>query len=666
MTYTNVAAEAVVTTEWLSTAETTLVVPVYQRQYRWEIDGCERLLKDLRAVAKSDDGQTHFLGSILYTVTSTREGTEWMLVDGQQRITTLMLLLAALRDTLAGTEETAAGVLHRMLRHPNRDGETRLRLRGESAGELSGIVFGHPVREVGEELSHLQSNYDFFLHEVRDDAMEVWSGLQRLEHVAITLQEHASPQQVFESLNSTGAPLHNHELIHNYVLMGLNQQEQNVVEDTYWIPIEKNTGDFIESFFRDYLVLKTGRDSDFTGDRGVYEVFKREFPAPRFSSLTTHAAEWKAYSEVYAILLDPTLCADGEIARQISHCNTFGTATYALLLGTYRDYQLNVIDRNALLEILEQLQSLYLRKMLVGANRDRLAAQLCRQRRQYGYPIHEIARQMPSDDRVRDALKHNPLPHAGHVLRRIEGPDNLNQLCDLQVEHIFPQFARNTWSGDGVTEWEDFSEVERAAYREALPTIGNLALLEPELNAAASNKPFLEKIEYYEKSKVPSTLQLAGTSAWSLEKIADRTTLLTERFLKIWPRPIIAGLDDLESLVPILDVQRKPGYYRGWKTEFEYVMFHGEEWNVQNTKGLFQRTFERLWKTNQREVLAYSAAHRYPVFKTQEWPGQWDKLGDHFLFMGLFPQYMLAEVQGILDELDLADGVFVKYSTNND
>ncbi|HVB65789.1 MAG TPA: DUF262 domain-containing protein, partial [Nitrolancea sp.] len=185
MTFTNITADAVVTTEWLSTAGTTLAVPVYQRQYRWEIDGCERLLRDLRAVAKADAGHTHFLGSILYTATSSDEGTERMLVDGQQRVTTLMLLLAAIRDTLAGTDEAISGVLDRMLQHPTRAGQTRLRLRREGERELAGIVFGGQLPEAGEAVSHLRANYEFFLQEIRDDALDVWSDLQRLEHVAI-------------------------------------------------------------------------------------------------------------------------------------------------------------------------------------------------------------------------------------------------------------------------------------------------------------------------------------------------------------------------------------------------------------------------------------------------------------------------------------------------
>ncbi len=666
MTFTNVTADAVVTTEWLSTAGTTLVVPVYQRQYRWETDGCDRLLKDLRAVARTDAGQTHFFGSILYTATSSGEGTERMLVDGQQRVITLMLLLAAIRDTLPGTDEAISGVLHGMLRHPTRAGQTRLRLRREGERELTAIVFGHPLPQMDVTVSHLRDNYDFFLQEIRDDAMEVWSGLQRLVHVAITLREHVNPQQVFESLNSTGTPLRDHELIHNYVLMGLTEWQQNEIENSYWIPIEKNTGDAIDGFLRDYLILKTGRDSDFTGDHGVYEVFKKKFPAPRYASLTTHAAEWKACSEVYSVLLDPSRCADGEVARQLRHCNTFGTAMYPLLLGAYRDYQCDVIDRNALLEILEQLQSLYLRKMVVGGSRDHLAAQLCRKRRQYGYPIRDIARRMPTDERIREALKHNPLPHAGYVLRRLEEPHDLDQLGDLQIEHIFPQFASNTWSGDGAAEWGAFSEGEQASYRDALQTVGNLALLEPALNAAASNKPFLEKTRYYEASRVPSTRQIPGTRAWNLERIADRTQVLAEKFLETWQRPSIAGADDVDYLVPILDAPRKPGYYKGWQTEFEYVMFHGDVWEVRNTKSLFQRTFQYLWETRQRQILDYSASHRGPVFQTKEENRRWEKLGDHYLFMGLFPQYMLADVQGVLDELDMADGVFVKYSTNDD
>ena len=277
-------------------------------------------------------------------------------------------------------------------------------------------MFGQPFPDVGLQISHLRDDYNFFLEAVRNDARTVWDGLQKLEHVAITLEENASPQQVFKSLNSTGAPLRNHELIHNYILMGLTYEQQTKIEDSFWVPIEENTGDAIDTFLRDYLILTTGRDSEFRGEHGVYDVFKKQFPRPTIESLIEHAAEWKSYSEVYLILLDPVREVDNEIRRQLHYINTFGSAIFPFLLGVYRDYQRDVIDRNSLLEVLEQLQSLYLRRLVVGASRDHLAAQLCRKRQQYGYPISAIVRRTPPDERIRAAMRYRPLPHAGYVL----------------------------------------------------------------------------------------------------------------------------------------------------------------------------------------------------------------------------------------------------------
>jgi hypothetical protein len=538
MTFTDVTADAVNTIEWLSAANETIAVPVYQRQYRWEIDGCEQLLADIRAVATGDARQTHFFGSILYTTASSDEVTERALVDGQQRVATLMLLVAALRDTLGDSDEALAGQFYRVLLHPAVAGRTRLKLRKEGARELDSIVFGGPLPDVGVQVSHLRDNYDFFRDKIQNDALAVWDGLQKLEHVAITLHEHAN------------------------------------------------------------------------------------------------------------------------------------AAMYPLLLWVYRDRQLGVIDRGALLEILEQLQSLYLRKMVVGASRDHLPAQLCRKRRQYGYPISAIARKTPSDERIRLALTYQELPHAGYVLYRIDeyqisDPGGLGGLGELQIEHIFPQFPTDTWSGDGTRQWHTFSEVERAKYREILSTIGNLTLLEQPLNAAASNKPFKDKQCDYAKSKVPSVEALLREPAWDLRTIAERTQALTQRFLEIWKRP--PGTPDPDTLVPILDAQKKPGYYRGFKTEFEYAVFGGEVWEVRDVKSLFSLVFQRLWETNRDEVLDYSEKHGGPVFETSEVNRRFDALpGSHYLFMGLHPQWMLAEIQGILDELDMADDVFVKYSTEED
>lgn len=188
--------------------------------------------------------------------------------------------------------------------------------------------------------------------------------------------------------------------------------------------------------------------------------------------------------------------------------------------------------------------------------------------------------------------------------------------------------------------------------------------MEQGLNAGASNRSFLEKRDYYKQSGIASTRALSNLEVWDAQAIESRTAELTEEFLTAWPRPSVPDQGP-EYLVPILDVQKKPGWYKGWRTEFEYVRFQDEIWEVRDLKTMFNRVFRCLWATRRAEVLAHGAAPRGPIFETEEWKGQWDMLGpSRYLFMGMFPQYMLGDMQRILDELDLADEVSVKYSSD--
>src|SRR5690606_20494753 len=180
--------------------------------------------------------------------------------------------------------------------------------------------------------SRFDDNYAFFRSQVQaDEAPRIWRGLQKLEHVAITLGANANAQQTFESLNSTGAPLRAHELIHNYVLMGLTQAEQTEIEEEYWLPIERATGEQIGAFWRHYLIMLTGREVVIEGERSVYEAFQRSFPRLELASLRTHAAEWREYADVYRTLLDPSLEPDAELARHLGYVGVFGKGMYPLV-----------------------------------------------------------------------------------------------------------------------------------------------------------------------------------------------------------------------------------------------------------------------------------------------------------------------------------------------
>ncbi len=658
---TNVDATAVNTIGWLSAADWTIVVPVYQRQYRWDIGGCEQLLADIRAVADLDDRRMHFIGSLLSSASGEGEEAELVLIDGQQRTTTLMLLVAALHHTVRETDPKLADQLQRVLVHSHDATRTKLRPHRAWASVFERVVLDLPLPPGSQRDSRFDDNYAFFRSQISlEEAPHIWRGLQKLEHVAITLGAGANAQQIFESLNSTGEPLRDHELIHNYVLMGLTHAEQRRIESEFWQPIEQNTGDAIAEFWRQYLIMTTGREVTVVGGRGVYDAFRQVFPRLEFADLLRHADQWRALSRVYRVLLHPDEASDAEISRHLGHLGTFGTAMYPLVMRAYRDVELGRIDRAELIETLEMVQSMLVRRSVVGTGVERLVARLCRAREEgFDALVSAISRITPSDERIAVALKYSELPHAPYVLGRIAGVDGTG---GFDVEHIFPQAPGDGWSGDGIREWASYSDDEQNSHRALAGTIGNLTVLEEDLALRAFDRSFPEKQALYARSTVATTAELAELPAWGTAAIAARSAQLTERFVDVWKRPGGPAIDD-DGLTPILDAVRRRGWPAGWHREWSYVEYCGEHWEVPDVKYLFNRVFKRLWADSRDAVISYSARRGGPVYTAQSWNGQWDRLDDeHSLYMGWDSSYMLSAVQGVLEEAGLAPEVFVKYS----
>ena len=660
-TATNVDATAVNTIAWLSAPDTSIVVPVYQRQYRWDIGGCEQLLSDIRAVADLDEGRTHFLASILSSRGSEADAGELVLIDGQQRITTLMLLVAALQHTARATDPELAAQLQRILVRAGDPQRTRLRPHAAWADVFESIVLDRRSPADDGRVSRFDDNYAFFRSQIRaDEAPRIWRGLRRLEHVAIALGADANAQQIFESLNSTGEPLRDHELIHNYMLMGLTHAEQLSIEEAFWLPIEQNTGDSIADFWRHYLVMKTGRELTGAADRSVYEAFRHEFPVLDLASLHAHAAEWKEYSEIYRVLLEPAHAPDEEVARQLGYVNTFGRGMYPLVLRAYADGVDDPAGRRRLVETLESIQSLLLRRAVCGLPSDRLVARLCRARAEGPDALAAaFGRITPSDERVRATLKYTELPHPAYVLGRISGVDSL---ADLGLEHVFPVAPADGWSGDGERTWADYTDDEQNSLRALAATLGNLALLEDPLAERVLDRSFPDKRRAYARSAIGTTAALAETAAWSTASIAARTAELTEAFVRIWRRTSEVVIDD-DGLMPILDAVRRRGFPPGWQREWAYVQYRKERWEIYDIASLFNRIFKRMWADSREELLAFSARRGGPVYEAAAWNGQWDTLGEGaFLYMGWDSRYMLSAVQGVLEEAGIAAEVFVMYS----
>ncbi|ALX67052.1 DUF262 domain-containing protein [Microbacterium sp. XT11] len=658
-TATNVEATAVNTIEWLAAGSTAIVVPVYQRQYRWDIGACEQLLSDVRAVAAEDASHRHFIGSIL-SAEDSASGDELILIDGQQRITTLMLLIAALHHSVRDSDPQLAAQLHRVLVRGDDPSRTKLRPHDAWAHLYESVIFERG--DLAERESRFDDNYAFFRSQVHaDEAVSIWRGLQRLEHVSITLGAAANAQQIFESLNSTGEPLRDHELIHNYILMGLTHQEQLDVEARFWLPIEKHTGEAVGAFWRHYLVMTTGREVAAGGEHGVYSAFRQSFPRVDVARLEADAEVWRHYAEIYGILLDPSREGDEEIRRQLQYVNTFGRAAYPLVMSVYSDHARGRIDRAELIQVLEWIQALYLRRTLVNLPNERLVARLCRARALGPDALaRAFARITPSDERVSAVLKYSELPHAAYVLGRLEGVDDPT---GYDVEHVVPAVPADTWSGDGVRTWSEYTEDEQNSHRALAPTLGNLTLLEPQLAERVFGASFpVKRDEAYTRSAVAETRAIADEDSWGTAAITRRTIALTARLLRIWARPALPEIDD-DGLTPILDAVRRRGWPAGWEREFDYVEYRGERWEVPDVKYLFNRVMRRAWTDTREAALSYCAKHGGPIYAEMAWKGQWDRLDDsHFLYMGWDSNYMMSAVQGVLDEAGIASEVFVKYS----
>ncbi len=628
-------------------------IPVYQREYRWTQSTCEQLLEDTLHVADGDEAGAHFIGSVLAAVDG---GDEVTLVDGQQRVTTLMLMLAAIRALASGEDPGVAEEVAKILLHPSNSSRPKLRPHERYDDVVTRLMTG---REgvVGD--STFEANYLALIEMIGADWPRAWRGLQRLEHVAIDLGAQANAQQIFESLNSTGARLADDELIHNYIHMGLVHSQQVELERETWIPVEQAVSGAVREFWRDYLVWSSAEQPDLSGEFGVYRAFRRKYADPRRDLTAEVRAEWVRYANWYGILLHPDREQDRDVATQLQMVRAFEGIPRPLLLGMYSDYAEQRIDKDSLLVALERLQTMLVRRALVNLERDiAMIGRLCRELREGGYPLEGLVRRTPEDPQVRLALAHGSLPHAGYVLARLQRPDA--ELTGLQIEHIHPQVPNSDWSGDGgKTTWGALSTDQQAEYRTVLNTIGNLTLLEAPLNQGAGNRPFRIKADvYYAKSKVVGTRALGAHSSWDYEAITARTKVLTSEFLRVWPRPSSTPMDQTQDLVRVVDLPLEP--VRGYPDVFEYAVLDDAIWgDVQDAKQLLVRLAHELWTRDPAKL--QSSEHGW-MLRTERSPRQaHERLPSGlYLYTGWANQYLLQVAQEFIQTFGLDDRAKVR------
>ncbi len=542
------------------------VIPVFQRDYSWAPEHCDRMWKDILKASTDADAQ-HFLGSFVYVQDQVGAGFgSWLVIDGQQRLTTLTLLMVALRDHLAdvgwsGNVPSVAQIDDFFLKN-NFETEARhyrVALRRRDDATLRALVDGTDPGEVPDRSEAIMAVYERFREHLRGEGVDpaaIYQGVYRLVVVDVTLERPVdNPQEIFESLNSTGVDLAQSDLIRNYLLMGLVADEQTVLYERYWSKLEdvfREAGSGFEEFLRDYIALKERATTQTRANR-VYGEFKRFWPSPGFAEASSLLADMLKMGRYYAWFLKPSLSPDRELAPALEFARSggLGTVHAALVSRLYDLRDRDLLGDGDFAQAMTLLKSYLLRRAVLGWNAgnywnvfQRVAHSL---EEQAAFETFKVAlvreragNRFPSDDEFAKGVGERdlyPMRVCRHVLDTLEnhGQDEVSPLGNYSIEHVMPQALDEsgeweTMLGDG---WEE-------VHRTWLHRLGNLTLVGYGHNTPLSNRPFLEKREHslgFKHSAVRLNYYIREQDEWTAEQMSNRGDELAHRAVGIWPYP---------------------------------------------------------------------------------------------------------------------------------
>ena len=532
------------------------ILPIFQRRYSWEKEQCDQLWHDVLRVGGNHEIPSHFLGSIVSIGDGSATLPKFLVIDGQQRLTTLSLLLSALGRTidLSNVDLRVDG---------SRIDQDRLAdylFNDKEAGErhYKQVLTQHDKDtliellesgEASDQNSLLVQNFRFFESKLSRANLEtVYKGIEKLMIVDIGLDSGSdNPQLIFESLNSTGLRLSQADLIRNYVLMVPDHDLQTRLHQTYWYPMEQRFGTEyakrFDLFIRDYLTLRTGQ----IPNKGkVYEGFKRYVDDKRHpDALKKEIEEIARYSEHYVrivLLQEP----DQDLRACFKDIKTLDVeVAYPFLLGVYGDYAEKRLQKEEVIEVTRLVESYVFRRTVCDIPRNTLnktfAGMMGRiDKNKYVHSLKITLSRMtgrqlfPLDNDFQRGFQPRnmyDLDTCNYLLEKLENHERKETVSakDFTIEHIMPQTLSDEWQEELGENWIYLHE-------RYLHTIGNLTLTgyNPEL----SNASFKEKQEItggFRDSPLRLNASLRKSERWDENAIVKRAEILAEKACKIWP-----------------------------------------------------------------------------------------------------------------------------------
>lgn len=593
------------------------LIPVYQRYYSWDIEQCKRLWNDIVEMQKKNK-QGHFVGSIVNIAEKAMPTgvQKYMIIDGQQRMTTLTLLLIALRDyAVSHPEDTTINsrrIDNMLLKNEYESGDERYKLLLTETDRdiLVNLVEDKPIPE--DTNSRLLANHKFFCDQIATKDLapaEIYESIGKLQIVNITLDRDVDDAQaIFESLNSTGKELSESDLIRNYVLMGLKPDEQTYVYEHLWRPMElmfeyEKQDSVMDKFFRDYLTMKQTRIPKI--DR-VYEEFKLYHLNCEFATIRELCQDLLTYSRYYTDMVF-VRSKNATIKSLYDDINNLRMeVAYPFLLKVHNDYAEGIITENDLIEVIKMCISYVFRRSICDIPTNSLNKTFATLRNEIRsddymnsikafFILRDDYKQFPDDDKFISAFTSRDIYNMrsrNFILSHLENYENKAPIIieNYTIEHIMPQNSNlsDEWKKELGNNWKDVQKTY-------LHTIGNLTLTA--YNSEMSDKPFMIKMDMaggFKESALRLNAYLVKLTEWNEKHIKERAQLLGDKAKKIWSYPELS----LAELAPY-QVEEKPTQRYSLETydinQFTKMLFDMLDRRIMNLSSNVKREFKKLY-----------------------------------------------------------------------
>ncbi|NHA78522.1 DUF262 domain-containing protein [Helicobacter pylori] len=538
------------------------VIPIYQRLYSWGKEQCKQLWDDIIKIGGNDKMNGHFIGSILYVLDgNTHSNNPLLIIDGQQRLTTITLLLIALRNH--SSDEVKRKEIESYLINSNKDGDKKFRLiLSESDKDTLLFLIDKNKRKPSEPSSKIMENFKLFEEWIRkntDKLETIFKGLDKLMIVWIALKKGKDdPQLIFESMNSKGIELTQADLIRNYIIMETEVEKQEDFYNQYWRAMEedfKQNETLFNQFVRHYLTIKT---RDIPNIHKVYEAFKR-YQQERGIETEALLQDLQKYCGFFCQIVFKKE-DDKDLNKALSFLVDLEMdVVYPLLLELYSDYSDGVLSKQDFIPIIYLTESYICRRAVCGLgtnslnkvfpfvtkkiNKDQYLESI---KVHFGYLTEK--QRFPNNDEFKEHFITIDFYHfqkKEYFLERLENFDTKEPVNtqECTIEHIMPQTLTEEWK-------RDLGENFQAIHDKYLNTIGNLTLTG--YNKEYNNKPFKEKRDMekgFKQSPLRLNQSLKDLEPFDEKKIEKRANDLADWALKIWTYPKLDA-ETLEKYKP--------------------------------------------------------------------------------------------------------------------